>query len=186
MNALIVASSIQQKMDLETILQLTCRDFNRIGLASTLLGASATGIKNILIMDGDDTTLGNVPDAKPVFDLDSTQLLALGQEMVNDQTIYGLSIENSEHNPFKIHFGITANPNTDHLEAEMIKIERKIAIGADFIQTMPIFELERVIPFLTELQKFQIPVLVGVLPLKNYQTVLEKNPALAAFKFHSI
>ena len=85
MNALIVASSIQQKMDLETILQLTCRDFNRIGLASTLLGASATGIKNILIMDGNDTTLGNVPNAKPVFDLDSTQLLALGQEMVNDQ-----------------------------------------------------------------------------------------------------
>ena len=123
MNALIVASSIQQKMDLETILQLTCRDFNRIGLASTLLGASATGIKNILIMDGDDTTLRNVPNAKPVFDLDSTELLALGQEMVNHQTIYGLSIENSEHNPFKTHFGITENPNTDHLEAEMIKIE---------------------------------------------------------------
>jgi 5,10-methylenetetrahydrofolate reductase len=179
MNGLAIAARIQEKNNLELVFQLTCRDLNRLRLASVILGANALGIKNFLTLTGDDTTLGDIPDAKPVFDLDSAQLLQLAREMVDNQTIYGLPIEESDTNPVRFHVGIGANPNTDHFEAELMKIERKIELGAEFIQTQVVFDLEKAEPFFSELNKFGIPVLMGIFPMKNY-TIAKEFDSLTA------
>jgi 5,10-methylenetetrahydrofolate reductase len=175
MNGLTVASYLQEKTELELIVQLTCRDTNRMGLASSLLAAGAVGIKNILVLTGDHTSLGDIPDSKPVFDLDSAQLLLLAREIVDKHTVYGNLIENWEEVPPQFHIGIGVNPNTDHIEAELLKIERKVELGAEFIQTQVVFDMERAEPFFHELKKFNLPVLVGVFPMKNYTTARDFN-----------
>ena len=175
MNALAATTYLQLKTGIECVFQLTARDQNRIGLASSLLGAAAVGVKNVLVLTGDHTTLGDLPQTKPVFDLDSTQLLMLAREMVDKKTIYGKEILDSEKCGPEFHIGITANPNTTHPEAELLKIEKKVEIGAEFIQTQIMFDLEKTEPFLKELKKFGIPVLIGLFPMKNYATARDFN-----------
>ena len=135
MNGLAAATYVQEKIGLETIFQLTCRDMNRMGLASALLGAGAVGIKNILLLSGDHTVLGDLPQSKPVFDLDSAQLLQLAREIVDDHSIYGVPLEDAVEYPPRFHLGIGANPNASHPEIELAKIQRKVELGAEFIQT---------------------------------------------------
>ena len=136
---------IKQNTQIEPIFQLTCRDKNRIGLASALLGAASAGIKNVLVLTGDHPSLGDTPQAKGVFDLDSAQLLKLAREVVDDQRVFGKKIKESKNTPVQFHIGIGANPNSSHPEIELAKIKKKVDMGAEFIQTQVIYDLEKAV-----------------------------------------
>ncbi len=172
-NPIAVASYLKMHTNVEIIFQQTARDMNRLGIASALLGVTALGIQNLLLTTGDHPMRGDLPQTKPVFDLDSTQLLQLAREMVDQHTIYGQPIEGDPTTLPSFHIGIGANPNSTHPEIERLKIERKIALGVDFIQTQPIYTIEQPAKFLQDLQTFHIPILLGLCPLKDYAAVKE-------------
>jgi len=164
MNPLIPSYVIQRDVGIETVYQLTCRDRNRLALTSDLLAAAALGIKNILVMTGDYVTLGDNPGAKPVFDLDSATLLYLVRRMVDEGVdLAGNKIEGE----VKFNVGIAGNPNAEPLELELLKIERKVRLGVDFIQTQCVFDIELAKNFLKEIKKFNTPVLMGICPIKS-------------------
>jgi len=156
---------IQKETGVETIYQVTCRDRNRIGLLSDLLGAGALGIKNVLALTGDYTTLGDMPQAKPVFDLDSVQLIDMMHKLVDEgKDLNGKPIES----PPKFFIGAGANPNADPLEPELIKLAKKVFVGVQFLQTQVVFDIEVAKRFLEETKRYNIPVLIGIFPLKSY------------------
>lgn len=156
---------IQRDTGMEVIYQLTCRDRNRLALLSDLLGAGALGIKNVLALTGDYTTLGDTPQSKPVFDLDSTQLIQMVRKIVDN----GVDLNgNAIKNPPKYHVGGGANPNAKPLEPELMKITKKVNAGAEFLQTQVVFNIDVAKAFLNEVRKYNIPVLIGIFPLKSY------------------
>lgn len=165
MSSLVAAYSVQKQSGLEMVYQLRCSDRNRIALISDLLGAGHLGIKNILALTGDHTALGDTPEAKPVFDLDSGQLCLLIRKMVDEGTdLNGKKIDD----PPKFHVGVAANPNCVPLEAEILKLGRKIEAGAEFIQTQVIYDVELAKTFLKEMERYKFPVLIGIFPMKSY------------------
>lgn len=165
MNSLIPSYLVQKEVGLETVYQVTVRDRNRIALISDLLAAGALGIKNILALTGDHTTVGDNPQAQPVFDLDSATFVYMLRKMVDD----GVDLNNNKiDKPPKFNIGIAGNPNSNPLNPELLKIERKVKLGADFMQTQVVFEMEPIKSFLKEIKKFKIPILVGLFPCKSY------------------
>jgi len=164
MGGLIPSRLIQEEVGLEVVYQLTCRDKNRLALISDLLAAGAAGIRNVLAITGDHTSLGDNPKAKPVFDLDSAQLTHMIRRMVDE----GVDLDgNKIDSPPSFHVGVAANPNADPLEPELLKLERKVAAGAEFIQTQVVYEIERAKTFLDEAAYLKVPILIGICPLKS-------------------
>ena len=156
---------VQEKTGMETVFQLTCRDRNRMALFSDILGAGALGIRNILALTGDHTTLGDTPQAKPVFDLDSVQLIHMIRRAVDDSVdLNGNPIES----PPYFYVGAGTNPNAKPIEPELIKFQKKVLAGADFFQTQVVYEIETAKCFLNEVRESNVPVLVGIFPLKSY------------------
>ncbi len=167
MCSLAASHLIQRDAGVEAIFQMTVRDRNRIALFSDLLGASALGIRNVLVLSGDHTTLGDSPGAMPVYDLDAAQLLYMVKKAVDEGTdLCGNRIEGS----VKLNVGIVGNPGATPPEPELLKIAQKVALGADFMQTQAVFDIERAKAFLREMRKHQLPVLVGIFPCKSYGT----------------
>ncbi|MEM2841095.1 MAG: methylenetetrahydrofolate reductase [Candidatus Bathyarchaeia archaeon] len=164
MNALIPSYFIQKEVGLEAVYQVTVRDRNRLAITADLLAAGALGIKNVLALSGDHTTVGDDPRAKPVYDIDSTNLVELLSRMVDDGT--DLKGNKIDHPP-KFNIGVAGNPNADPLEPEIMKIERKVCLGADFIQTQAVYDLELAKRFLEETSKFNVPVIIGIAPFKS-------------------
>lgn len=165
MSSLIASYSVQKESGLEMVYQLRCSDRNRIALISDLLGAGHLGIRNILALTGDHTAVGDTPQAKPVFDLDSGQLCYLIRKMVDE----GTDLNGNEiHDPPKFHVGVAGNPNCVPLEAEILKIGRKVEGGAEFVQTQVIYDIELAKTFLKEMERYPIPVLIGIFPMKSY------------------
>ena len=159
---------IQEKIGLEAIWQMTVRDRNRIALFGDVIGGAILGLKNILTLTGDHTALGDNQKARPVYDLDSTQLIELISKIIDENTdLEGKEIEGG---PIEMNIGCAANPNAigNFREPEIIKVGRKCKIGADFIQTQTAFEIDEAKDFLKELEKYNTPVLLGVFPLKSY------------------
>jgi len=136
----VAASVLALQENVEPILQMTCRDRNRIAIQSDLLGASALGIKNLLILSGDHQSVGNHPQSKNVFDVDSIQLLGAMKNHMENGTFIGGST--SKH-PAKFFLGSTINPFADPEEMQLIRLEKKINAGAKFIQTQAIYNIER-------------------------------------------
>jgi len=136
----VAASVLALQEGVEPILQMTCRDRNRIAIQSDLLGASALGIKNLLILSGDHQSVGNHPQAKNVFDIDSVQLLkAMNNHMENGTFISG----SKSKMPAEFFLGATINPFADPEEMQLIRLEKKINAGAKFIQTQAIYNIDR-------------------------------------------
>jgi len=136
----IAASYLALQEGVEPILQMTCRDRNRIAIQSDLLGASALGLKNLLILSGDHQSVGNHPQSKNVFDIDSIQLI----KAMNDHMENGTFISGSKSKmPAEFFIGATANPFADPEELQLIRLEKKINAGAKFIQTQAIYNIER-------------------------------------------
>ena len=136
----VAASYLIQQKGVEPILQMTCRDRNRIAIQSDLLGASALGIKNLLILSGDHQSVGNHPQSKNVFDVDSIQLIkAMREHMENGVFISG----SKSKMPARFFLGATVNPFADPEEMQLIRLEKKINAGAKFIQTQAIYDIDR-------------------------------------------
>jgi methylenetetrahydrofolate reductase (NADPH) len=164
-NSLAASYKIQSETGMECVYQLRCADRNRMALLSDILGASTLGIKNILALAGDHVSLGDTPDTKPVFDLDSTTLIYLIRQMVDEgKDLRG----NKIHNPPKLHVGGAAAPGAAHLKAEVAKVKRKINVGVEYIQTQVVYYQDILDKFFTELGKTDVPILVGIFPAKSY------------------
>lgn len=163
-NSLAASAIVQREAGLECIWQQTTRDVNKLGIAGMIMGAEALGIHNILSLTGDHPNMGDMPESKPVFDLDSATLVKLVREMVDTGKINGKDIEH----PPQLHVGGAANPNSDPMEPEILKVGRKAEAGCEFIQTQVVYDLDRTIEFLTAIQKYKVPVLLGIFPMKSY------------------
>ena len=164
MNALVPSYMIQKEVGVEAVYQMTTRDRNRLALISDVLAAGALGIKNILALTGDHTTVGDTPQAKPVFDLDSATFVYMLRKMMDE----GVDLNNNEiENPPKFNIGIAAAPNANPLEPELLKIERKVKLGADFVQTQCVYSVEQAKNFLDAASYIDIPILVGIAPFKS-------------------
>jgi 5,10-methylenetetrahydrofolate reductase len=165
MNSLVPSYLIQKEVGLEAVYQMTVRDRNRLALASDVLAASHLGIRNVLAISGDHTVLGDSRGALSVYDLDSAQFVYMLHKMIDE----GVDLTGNEiHGKVELNVGIAANPNADPLEPEVLKIGRKTKLGADFIQTQTMFDIELTKTFLKEVEKYNCPVLVGIFPLKSY------------------
>lgn len=164
MCGVVAASQIQQRTGLEVVYQCTVRDRNRVALTADVLGAAHVGIKNILTLSGDHTALGDNFGAKPVYDLDSAQFVWLLSRLIDE----GVDAHgNKIHGNIEMNVGIAANPMS-HLEAEILKVERKVLVGADFVQTQTMYDIDLTKDFLKASEYLKVPVLVGIFPVKNY------------------
>lgn len=162
-------SCIILKKGLEPIMQISCRDRNRIALQSDVLGAASIGIKNILFITGDHQSFGNHPSAMGVFDIDSIQLIKIVKDM-RDKGIF----QNGEEIRFgrpDIFIGAAANPFADPVDFRVDRLEKKILAGADFIQTQSVYNLERFNIWMDEIRSRgldnKIFILAGITPLKS-------------------
>ncbi len=148
---------------IEPILQMTCRDRNRLALQSDLLSASILGIDNVLLLTGDYTTSGDHPEAKPVFDLDSVQLLEVARMLQSGKDMNGNIIKGAP----KFCVGAVVNPGADPLEPEIIKMEKKIRAGAQFSQTQVVYDVDIFKRFLDSTRHLKTTILAGIVPLKS-------------------
>ncbi len=151
---------------LEPIFQLTCRDRNRLALQSDLLSAWVLGIKNVLAITGDLPALGDHPTAKPVYDLDSVQLLWTINRLNEGYDIAGKELQGKPSLfPGAV---VKVESNTEaSLELQLIKMEKKIAAGARFFQTQAVYDINTFAKFMKRVEGFKVPVLAGVIPLKS-------------------
>ena len=149
---------------LTPILQLTCRDRNRIALQSELLGAAALGIDNILCLTGDHTKMGDHPGAKPVFDLDSVSLLHTVCQLEKGVDLGGTALVGE---PPKFAKGAVVSPCSDSVDAQLAKMERKVMAGAEYFQTQAVFDSEKFIKFMEQAKQFGKPVQLGIIIPKS-------------------
>jgi len=155
--------------DIEPVFQMVCRDRNRLALQSDLLSAATFGIENVLALTGDHVVMGDHPQAKPVFDLDSVGLLqAMGK--LESGTDMG---EDFKGNPNqldgapKFFKGCCVTPCGPNLEAQIIKLEKKVAAGAQFVQTQAVYDPASFETFTKGVEHLNVPVLVGIVMLKT-------------------
>lgn len=159
----LVCAWLAKNEGLEPILQMTCRDRNRIALQSDLLGASALGIRNILAITGDYVTEGDNPEAKPVFDIDSSLLIKTITELNKGNDFCGRAL-NAKTDFF---IGAAINPCAEPKEPHRLTFQKKAASGARFFQTQAIFDLERFSEFMEYSRQFGVKVLGGILLVKS-------------------
>jgi methylenetetrahydrofolate reductase (NADPH) len=136
----IAASYLIQQEGIEPVVQMTCRDRNRIALQSDLLGGYALGLKNLLCLSGDHQSFGNHPQSKNVYDIDSIQLLQALTRMKDEKVFMS---GKPTKMPAEFFLGATANPFADPEELQFIRLHKKVAAGAQFIQTQAIYDVER-------------------------------------------
>jgi 5,10-methylenetetrahydrofolate reductase len=151
---------------IDPILQMTCRDRNRLALQSDLLSAWVMGIRNVLALTGDHPTLGDHPDAMPVFDLDSVSLLKVIGRLNEGFDMAGNQLRGAPD----FFQGAVVNPGADTeaaFEMQIIKMEKKIEAGARFFQTQGIFDLTLFEKFIKRIDGFKVPVLGGIILLKS-------------------
>ncbi|HEY40340.1 MAG TPA: 5,10-methylenetetrahydrofolate reductase [Dehalococcoidia bacterium] len=149
--------------DLEPVFQVTCRDRNRIALQSDLLGAYTLGIKNVLCLTGDFIALGDHPQAKAVFDLDSVSLLRAARELEQGKDLSGNELAGAPN----FCLGAVVTPGADPLEPQLIKLEKKVKAGAQFIQTQAVYEPEKFEAFMKSIAHLNVPILVGIVLLRS-------------------
>ncbi|MGD0336953.1 MAG: methylenetetrahydrofolate reductase [Candidatus Omnitrophota bacterium] len=163
LGSLAVCSLLKQNK-FEPIYQLTCRDRNRLALQSDLLSAAALGIENVLILTGDHTTLGDHPEAKPVFDLDSVQLLQVARKLETGVDMKGNKLEGA---PPKFCLGAVVNPGADPIEPQIMKMEKKITAGAEFFQTQAVYDIKIFENFLSKTKHLKTTIMAGIVLLKS-------------------
>ena len=162
----LATSHLIKEKGLDPVFQMTCRDRNRIALQSDLLSAAVLGIENVLALTGDVPSLGDHPQAKPVYDLDSVQLLWVIRKLNEGHDMVGNELK-GKPNLFP---GAAVNPGADTesaLELQIIKMEKKINAGARFFQTQAVYDVDSFAKFMKRVEGFRVPVLAGVIPLKS-------------------
>jgi len=162
MTPLVVAGQLRQH-GIEPILQLTCRDRNRLALQSDLLGAAALGIENVLLLSGDHIRFGDHPEARSVFDLDSVQLLQAVNNVQQGCDMVGKTLAGTP----RFFSGAAVSPESEPFELMFQKYRKKVDAGAQFFQTQAVFDTGRLERFMAAAVELKVPVLAGVLLLKS-------------------
>jgi len=147
----------------EPIVQITARDRNRIAIQADLLGAALLGIGNFVFMGGDQPKNGDHPDAKPVFDLVSGDLIKAARGLAEGHDLAGNALKGQPH----FFLGATANPGAKDLDGEIENTRRKIDAGAQFLQTQAIYDPSALERFLSRAQLGDVALLAGIIPLKS-------------------
>ena len=148
---------------MEPILQLTCRDRNRLALQSDLLAAHALGVANVVCMTGDDPRVGDHPDAKPVFDLEAIALLRAIAAMRSGEDMGGNKLRGAPN--FCV--GAVVNPGAPDLDKELGRFEEKIEAGAGFFQTQAVYDPGAFERFMHLAQRYEVPIIAGFIMLKS-------------------
>lgn len=165
---------------LEPIMQITCRDRNRIAIQSDLLSAFTFGIRNVLVLTGDPVKIGDHPDAKSVFDIDAAELMAVIKKL-------GTGVDMTDHKldgAPKFSIGAAMNPCVDDLDTEISKTRNKIGKGADFFQTQGVFDPVLFKKFIDVYQKegFKTPILAGIILVKSAKMARFMNEKIPGIK----
>jgi 5,10-methylenetetrahydrofolate reductase len=171
----IAAGYLALQGGVEPVIQITCRDRNRIAIQSDVLGAFALGIRNILCLTGDHQVFGNHPTSKNVFDMDSIQMIAMLAGMRDEKKFAcGDEIRNTKKSPVvepRILIGGAENPFGDPFEFRDQRLAKKASAGVDFIQTQCIYDMDRFAEFMKRVRNrglhHQVKILAGVTPLKS-------------------
>lgn len=171
-NSIAMGNLVQQKLDIPAVPHLTCRDRSLLGTQADLVGAHSLGIRNLLVTTGDPPKHGPYP-SKAVYDYNTLGLVELIQKMNS-----GLDFNDKEFGgktDFKV--ACTARPTAHNLEKELGRMQNKIKAGADFFQTQVVYDSARTIDFLIEAKKLNVPILVGIMPLKSVKMArfMDKN-----------
>lgn len=165
----IAACSFVIQMGMEPVMQMVCRDRNRIAMQSDIFGASALGIRNILCLTGDHHTFGNQVNAKNVHDLDSVQLIDMVRTMRDNQTLLGG--EDKIEGEIRMFIGAAANPFADPFEFRAVRTAKKADAGVDFIQTQCIYDMDRFKEWMKMIRNLgvheKVHIMAGVTPLKS-------------------
>ncbi|MFC1607600.1 methylenetetrahydrofolate reductase [Candidatus Latescibacterota bacterium] len=172
----IAAGAAAAKYGIEPVIQMTCRDRNRIAIQSDLLGAWILGMKNLLCLTGDHQVFGNHPTSKNVFDMDSIQLLDMVRGMRDDGLFAsGDEIRNSKKAAIvspQFFIGAAANPFGDPFEFRVTRLAKKVEAGANFIQTQCIYDMKRFREYMKQVVDLGLhekcAILAGVTPLKSF------------------
>jgi methylenetetrahydrofolate reductase (NADPH) len=160
---------------LEPVYQLTCRDRNRLALQSDLLSAWALGIENVLCLTGDHPVLGDHAEAKPVYDLDSVQLLKAASALKQGHDLAGHELEGVPD----FFLGAVVTPAAEPVEPQIIKMKKKIEAGANFFQSQAVYEPQKFEKFMDRVQGFGIPVIAGIVILKSHTMARFMNANVA-------
>ncbi|MDY7079686.1 MAG: methylenetetrahydrofolate reductase [Chloroflexota bacterium] len=164
----VAACAIIKQMGLDPVMQMTCRDRNRIAIQSDILGAVALDIGNLLCLSGDHQKFGNHPESKNVHDIDSMQLIQMVKRMRDeDQFLSGDKVSGG----VRLFIGAAANPFADPFEFRPLRLEKKVRAGADFIQTQGVFDVERFSRYMELVCERglheQTHILAGIIPMKS-------------------
>jgi len=154
---------VVKEMGGEPILQMTCRDRNRLALQADLLFAHSRGINNVLCLTGDSVILGDHKEGKEVFDLDSSQLLATIRLLEKGKDLGGNSLDGS----VSFCAGAIVTPEANPIEPQLIKFEKKIEAGAEFIQTQAVYDLDNFKSFMAYARQFRVKILTGIILLTS-------------------
>jgi homocysteine S-methyltransferase len=177
MGSLAAGSIIQREVGIEAVVHYTCRDKNMLGMISDLLGAAASGIRNILVVSGDPPTMGPYPDSTAVFDIDSIGLTNVVQGLNRGLDPGG----NSIGAPTEFVQGVAVNQGAVDRERELRRFAYKVEAGADFAITQPVFEVDALKRFLDDAGSVEIPILAGIWPLvsqRNAEFVANEMPGV--------
>jgi methylenetetrahydrofolate reductase (NADPH) len=164
----LVAAHLAQLNGIEAVMQMTCRDRNRLAMQADILGAVAFGVRNILCLTGDHISFGNHPKAKGVHDLDSMGLIRMYAGMRDERRFEcGEEIDGA----VPLYIGCAENPFGDPLELRALRLKRKVEAGADFVQTQSIFNIPRFERWMEEVRALglhqEVKILAGVTPIKS-------------------
>ena len=167
-----------KEMGGEPILQMTCRDRNRLALQADLLFAASRGINNVLCLTGDSVVLGDHKEAKGVFDLDSSQLLAAIRRLEKGKDLGGNDLDGG----VSFCAGAIVTPEANPLEPQLIKFEKKIEAGAEFIQTQAVYDLDNFKGFMDYARGFPVKILAGIILLTSAPMARFMNKNVAGVK----
>ncbi|MBV9302783.1 MAG: bifunctional homocysteine S-methyltransferase/methylenetetrahydrofolate reductase [Acidobacteriaceae bacterium] len=165
MSAQVTCQLIQQQAGIEAVLHFCCRDRNILSMQSELLGAHATGIRNLICITGDPPRMGSYPDATAVFDVDSIGLTNIVNNLNQGLDIGGNAIGSQT----ALLLGVGANPGALNMDEELRRFAWKVEAGAEYVVTQPVFDLDLVEIYLRKTEQYKIPIIAGIWPLTSYR-----------------
>src|SRR5207248_741446 len=155
MSAPVTCQLIQEQAGIEAVLHFCCRDRNILSIQSELLGAQATGIRNLICITGDPPRMGTYPDATAVFDVDSIGLVSIVNNLNQGLDLGG----NTLGSQTSLLIGVGADPGSPHMDNELRRLESKIKAGGEYIVTQPVFDLNLLESFVRHAEQYKIPVI---------------------------
>ncbi|OUS76929.1 bifunctional homocysteine S-methyltransferase/methylenetetrahydrofolate reductase [Paenibacillus sp. MY03] len=163
MSNLALAALLKERVDIRPLVHIACRDRNLIGTQSHMMGLDALGIDHVLAVTGDPARFGDLPDSSSVYDLTSFEMIRMIKQLNDGIAFSGKPLKQRA----KFVVGAAFNPNVKHLDKAVQRLERKIASGADYIMTQPVYDPELIVRIAESTKHLDVPVFIGIMPLAN-------------------